>query len=349
MSLIAEQISEQILAVRHFHRRADEVLERLLASARKAEVADQAAATALCDAAKEIGRNAQARQGQLVQILAQADRIKTPRGGLGPWIARNLDSTEGAARGIARSVRELGHLPELSEPLSSGRVGAATIRAMTRRACAAKGADADVGKAVTATLKTAAEEGVGEALRQVRILERAVKPMRADDLLADQRLRSYLRAFAADGGMCRVEVLLDPESAEKLRAVLEQIVAAWLEARQSEPEESVPEHLRTVEQLRVRALMHIAEAFGRADSAEPAADAQRTENPYGLLLPRPGLTLPPHAGGSIRTGTAFARHDGSCARPDCDLPQASPFNTCPRIRGNRGGESAIRAALNAGP
>lgn len=156
----AEEIRGQTKAVRQFHRSADQAIEQLLVLARTADTKDPEVAAALFEAAGEIGRSGQARQGQTVQVLAEADRVKSRRVGLAPWIATHLDCTDSGARGFARSVREIGHLPELFEPLSSGRIGAPTIRVLARAARAAKNADTNVTNAVTATLATATGEGV---------------------------------------------------------------------------------------------------------------------------------------------------------------------------------------------
>lgn len=286
----AEEIRGRTKAVRQFHQGADQAIEQLLVLARNADAADPEVAAALLEAAREIGHSGQARQGQTVQVLAEADRVKTPCGGLAPWIAKHFDYTDSAARGVAQSARVIGHLPELSEPLSSGQIGTSTIRALTRAARAAKKADTDMTKAVTATLATATGEGVGEAVRRVRLLERATSPQRNENLLADQRRRSYLRIRAADSGMSRIEALLDPERATTVRTALDRFVSGLLHERRSEHGEPVAEHLRTVEQLQAHALTSLAESFADAEHADPAAGAQPAENLYGLLL---SSSIPP--------------------------------------------------------
>jgi Domain of unknown function (DUF222) len=308
----AERIREQTRTARQFHRDADQAIEEVLALARSADATDPELADALLEAAQELGRNGQARQGQTVQVLAQADRVKTHRGGLTPWIAKHLDCTQGAARGIAQSVREIGHLPQLSEPLSSGRIGTPTIRALTRAARAAKNTDTDVAAAVTTTLHAATGEGVGEAVRRVRLLEQTAASGHKEGLLADQRRRSYLRICPADDGMSRIEALLDPERAAIVRAKFDQAVSGWLRDRRSEHHEPVAEHLRTTEQLQAHALARFAEAFTTAQPAGPEAesepDAERIAGLYGLLLPPHTNLVRPARPADLAEGIGLARY-----------------------------------------
>jgi hypothetical protein len=168
---IAVGIGEQLAALAAHNEAADEAIKALLALASEADESDGKAAGMLMQAIDEIGRSAQAREGGLVLLLAQAQRMKANRGGLGPWLSSHLDFTKGAARGVAQSAHELGHIPELAEPLASGRIGTATIRNLTRTARAVKGTDLDLTETLTATLTLVAEQGVGEANKRVRILE----------------------------------------------------------------------------------------------------------------------------------------------------------------------------------
>lgn len=282
---MAQDIGEQIAAIQQCHRGAHEAIERVLGLARDTDPRDRGAALKLLEAAEEIGRTGQARQGQLVQILAEANRVKAHRGGLAPWISAHLDSTEGGARTLAQTAREIGHRPELSEPLSSGLVGAATMRTLSRTARAAKGTDTDVAQALTTTLETAASQGVGEAVRRVRILEEApgTGPCteRGEDPLVEQRRRSFLRLQRAVGGEVRLDGLLDAEGAAVFQAALDQIVSVRAEG-QGGCGAASPEGAQTIEQLQARALIRIAEVFAKAEAAAAGA---RAESLFGLVLP----------------------------------------------------------------
>ena len=136
----------------------DRVIDAILDQALELEAGDHAGAEELFETAKLIGESEQARHGQLVRLLAQADRASARNGVLKPWIATQLDVTDSKARGIAQSVRWVGAIPELAEPLSSGRIGADTIRALARTAKAIKGTE----KNMVATLTEMLEE-IGRA------------------------------------------------------------------------------------------------------------------------------------------------------------------------------------------
>ena len=222
MEGVAVGIGEGLKALQEFNAGFGAQVKGLLALASQVKEPDGDAAEALLRAIDEVGRCAQAREGELVLLLAQADRLKSGRGGLGPWVAQHLDVTEGGAQGIAQSAREIGLVPELAGPLASGRIGVATIRVLTRTARAVKGTDLDLAQTLTAALAVSAEQGVRAANKRVRILEETVDPGRAERLLQKQRSRSFLRVVECESGMYRIEALLDPERASEFRAVLDQ-------------------------------------------------------------------------------------------------------------------------------
>ena len=302
MDDIAVKIGEELKALRKLNAACSEHAKGLLALASKADKSDCDAAELLLQAIDEVGRGAQARDGELVLLLAQAHRIKANQGGLTPWLSTHLDVTNGAAGAIAQSAREIGHIPELAEPLASGRIGVATIRALTRTARAIKGTGLDLTTTLTATLALSAEQGVAAANKQVRILEETVDPGRAERLLEKQRARSFLRVLACESGMYRIEALLDPERATEFKAALDQTVAAWLRARQYDHTEQAGEDIYSVEQLQAHALVRFAQVFAATDSKQrgaqftpgtvyhapldPTADAGLVESVYGDQLPR---------------------------------------------------------------
>lgn len=257
----AAMISDRLAELKELHAAADAKIEQLLALVEHVDEDDREAAVLTLPVAEEIGRSGQVREGVLLRVLAQADRVKANRGGLAPWINTALDVTDGRARGIAQSAREIGHLPELAGPLSSGRIGPATIRALTRTAHAVKGTDRDLVRTLTETLELATAHGATEVNKQVRVLEETIEPGRAEQILARQRERSFVRVLEREGGMCRFEGLLDAERATVVRAALDATVAAALRERQYDGAEPVPADVSTVEQLQAHALTKFAEVF----------------------------------------------------------------------------------------
>jgi len=279
----------------------DRATEAVLTVARALDAADRAEAGKLLEVAERLGRCGQARHGQLIQILAQVDRVKAVRGGLVPWITTHLDATRGRAQGIAQSARRIGHLPELAEPLSSGRIGDDTIRALTRTARAIKGTDRDQAETLTATLELAQREGVSAANKQVRQLEEIIAPGRAEELLAKQRERAFLRFVEVESGMVRIEGLMDQVRATTLRAAIDLETAACIRERQYDHDDKLPEDVRTVEQIQAHALTRLAEVFLSADANQRGAaftpptlyhaslnapEGELAESVYGELVPR---------------------------------------------------------------
>jgi hypothetical protein len=194
----------------------------------------------LLEAAQVVGRCEQARHGQLIQLLGQAERVKGHRAGVKAWAATHLDVSEGKARGIAQAARRIGAVPELAEPLSSGRVGADTIRALTRTVKAVEGTGQDQSTELAATLETAKREGVGAANRRVRVLEHTIDPDSSKELLAKQRAKSFARVTELEDGMCRFDILLDPIRATTVRAALDQTTADWIRRRQYDHTDPIP-------------------------------------------------------------------------------------------------------------
>ena len=260
MNTTAEKISECLTQLTEAHAMADTTIGELLTLLEDADAADRDSAALTLLVAEEIGRSGQAREGALIRTLAHADRVNANRAGLAPWINTHLDVTDGRARGLAQSAREIGHLPELAEPLSSGRIGAGTIRTLTRAARAVKGTDQDLRQTLAETLDTATDKGVGAANRQIRILEETIEPGRAADRLARQRTRTFLRVLECEEGMCRIEALLDDASATTVRAALDAHVSAALRARQYDGQK-IPAGTESIEQLQAHALVRFAEVY----------------------------------------------------------------------------------------
>ena len=284
---------------------AHEEIAALLASTRDSDPAGREMTEAVLEAVEVVGRSNQAHEGELILLLAEAERHAPRRRGLVPWLSTHLDLSEGAARGLAKSAKKIGHLPELTETLSSGTIGADTMRNLTRTACAVARTEQDLTTALTQTLEISRTEGVGAAKRHVQILEETVDPGRAEKLLNKQRQRSFLRFAECESGMVRLEALLDPERATIVQAAVELTVAAALRARQFDKTEIVPEDVRSVEQLQAHALVRFAEVFLDASpeqrgahftapaiysaKLDPTEDARLAETIHGRMIPRTRL------------------------------------------------------------
>src|SRR3984957_17370304 len=220
---------------------ADRVVDAILDQAQELEAGDRAGAEELFKTAKLIGQSEQARHGQLVWILAQADRASARNGVLKPWIATQLDVTDSKARGIAQSVRWVGAVPELAEALSSGKVGADTIRALARTAKAIKGTGKDMVATLTEMLEVAQRDGVTAVNREIRKLEHHLDPVSSEELLAEQRARSFVRFIELEDGRTRFEGLLDPKRAAIVRGAIDQEVSAVIRERQYDGADAGPE------------------------------------------------------------------------------------------------------------
>jgi hypothetical protein len=298
MGGITAGLREQVALLVEANARADAAIAAILDLAHRVEAADRDGAPVLLEAAEVIGRCEQARHGQLVRVLAQAERVKAHRGGLVPWIATHLDASDGRARAIAQSARWIGDLPHLAEPLSSGRVGADTIRALTRTARTVKGTALDPVEALAAVLETTVRDGVHAAKRQVQVLEETVDPGAAEERLAKQRARSFARSTRTDSGMTRFEVLLDPARATTVQAAIDLQAADVIRRRQYDHADPAPADVRTTEQINAHAVVRMAEVFLDASAEQRGAtftaptlytallDGGMVETVYGELLPR---------------------------------------------------------------
>jgi hypothetical protein len=301
----AEVLRGELAALVAANAVVEERIKRVLELARAIDPGDRDGAGALLDAAGMVGRCEQARHGQLIQLLGQAERIKAHRAGVKAWVATHLDVSEGRARGIAQAARRIGVLPELAESLSSGRVGADTVRALARTVKAVVGSGRDQTTELVATLETARCEGVGAANRRVRVLEHTIDPGSSEELLAKQRARSFARVVELGDGMCRFDVLLDPVRATTVRAALDLTVADWIRRRQFDGAEPVPGDVRSTEQMCAQAVTRLAEVFldaspeqrGALFSTEvlytaPLGTGELATSVYGVLVPRAAIPAP---------------------------------------------------------
>jgi hypothetical protein len=195
-------VREQLAVFAELNSAANRAIATILDEARGFTAGDGEAAEVMFAVAKLIGRSEQARHGQLVQALAQADRTGTRKGVLKPWVATQLDVTDSKARGIAQSAKLVGAVPELSDTLSSGNIGADTIRALARTAKAIKGTEKNVADTLTRMLEVAERDGVTAVNREIRKLEHHLDPVSSEELPAQQRARSFLRFIELEDGAC---------------------------------------------------------------------------------------------------------------------------------------------------
>ncbi|MBR7831490.1 hypothetical protein KDK95_34695, partial [Actinospica sp. MGRD01-02] len=241
--------------------RRDEIVAECLRDAQDLHAGDREGADVLLQLAQMLGRREQAGHGQLIRALAQADRVKAARGGVKAWAATHLDVSDGRARSIAECARRIGAIPQLAEPLASGRIGADTVRVLSRTAKAVAGTGVDTAAALTATLVTAEAEGVTAAAKQIRALEHTLDPDTSKDVIARQRARSFYRVVELEDGLCRFEVLLDAVRATTLRSAIDAQTADWIRQAQYDHASPLPEDVRSTEQINAHALTRIAEVF----------------------------------------------------------------------------------------
>lgn len=261
MSELAEVLREQRGLLSELAMRVDQAVARIVEAARDLEASDREGAAELLVAVEVIGRNEQAAYGQLILALAQADRVKAAKGGVKAWVATHLDACDGKARGIAESARRIGALPELAKPLASGRIGADTIKALTRTAKAVEGTGLDKTAALSATLKTARSDGLTAVKKQVRVLEHALDPGSSESLTTRQRARSFFRVIELEDGLCRFEVLLDAVRATTLRSAIDALTGDWIRQAQYDHAQPLADDVRTTKQINAQALVRLAEVF----------------------------------------------------------------------------------------
>ncbi|HTJ70308.1 MAG TPA: HNH endonuclease [Actinospica sp.] len=369
MGLFSAQLAELSQA----NARADAALVRILDAARELRPSDRAGAVELLAVAEVVGRREQADHGQLLQLLAQVDRVKAARGGVAAWVAGHLDVTDGRARGIAQSARRIGAVPELAEPLSSGAVGSGTVSVLSRTAKAVRNTSRDTVTALTEVLETAQGVGVAAAKKQVRVLEETLEPGTGEQVVARQRARSFLRVTELEDGLCRFEVLLDAARATVLRSAIDAQAADWIRQAQFDHAQPLPEDVRSTEQINAQALVRLAEVFLAApvqvrEAAFTApvlfftsADTEDlwAESVYGGLVPRSHLLQLDEAGVPVRLDgrlvdaapsarlaspaqrIALAYRDRHCTYPGCARPTTWSLHAHHRIPHSRGGATVL--------
>jgi Domain of unknown function (DUF222) len=357
----------------------EERIKRILELARSIDPGDREGAGVLLEAAQFVGEGEQARHGQLIQLLGQVERVRAHRAGVKAWVAAHLDVSEGKARGIAQVARRVGALPELAESLSSGRVGADTVRALSRTVKAVEGSGQDQSVELAATLETAKCDGVGAANRRVRVLEHTIDPGRSEELLAKQRARSFVRVVELEDGMCWFDILLDPIRATLLRAALDQTVADWIRRRQFDGVDLVPVDVRSTEQMYAQAVARLAEVFLAASPEQrgaqfpteilytaPLDSDELATSIYGALVPRTAIPAqrthlletrdgepvlldgeeidrdPGARLASAAQRTALAFRDRHCTYPGCTRPPTWSLHAHHKVPYRQGGATTVK-------
>jgi hypothetical protein len=375
----AEALQGELAALVAANAVVEERIAALLELARTVDVGDREGAGALLEAAEMVGRCEQARHGQLIQLLGQAERVKAHRAGVKAWVATHLDVSEGRARGIGQAARRIGVLPELAESLSSGLVGADTVRVLSRAVKAVEGSGRDRGVELAATVETAKCEGVGAANRRVRVLEHTVDPGSSGELLAKQRAKSFARVVELEDGMCRFDVLLDPVRATTVRAALDLTVADWIRRRQFDGVDPIPTDVRSTEQMCAQAVTRLAEVFltvspeqrGAQFSTEvlytaPLDTDELATSVYGALVPRSAIPQPNAHLLQTRDGepmlldgeeidrdpgarlasaaqrTALAFRDRHCTYPGCTRPPTWSLHAHHKTSYRNGGATVVK-------
>lgn len=375
----AEVLREQRELLVELAARSDAVVSRVLELARELEAADRASAAELMGIAELVGQREQAGQGQLILLLAQADRVKAARGGVKAWVATHLDVTDGRAKAVAQAARRIGAIPELAQPLCSGEVGTGTVSVLSRAARAVKGTTRETTATLTAMLDTARSEGVSEAHKQVRVLEHALDPGSSEDIIARQRARSFFRVIELEDGLCRFEIVLDAIRATVLRSAIDQQSADWIRQAQYDGAQPLPEDVCTVEQINAQAVTRLAEVFLDAppevrgarftpaalifaSAGDPVAEtAYGDAVPYSVVDPESAQVLQVDeddqpvtlAGEKIDTDpgarhaspqqrTALAFRDRHCSYPGCSRPSTWSLHAHHRIPFSMGGPTVIR-------
>jgi hypothetical protein len=252
-----ERIAEQLNAIRN------EVLAELAGDAER----DPAGLMALARSADRMERVA---HGLLLRVLGRMDQVRAVRGGVGPWLTSQLGYSPGRGRNVASDARRLGAVPEAESMLGSERLPVGAPRMMARALHATRGTSQDPVQAVTDTLSALEDGGVARAEAQVRVLEHAVEPGRAETLQARQRSRCFARFGEVGEGMMRFEALLDAARAELVCSALDVQTAGWVRARQYDGTNPLPDDIVTIEQMNAEALTRLAEVFLNATEAERA-------------------------------------------------------------------------------
>src|ERR1700731_1043422 len=101
MDAMVDGVRAQIASINAHLQAAHQEIAALLATARQSDLAGREMTEAVLEAVEVVGRSEQAHAGELILLLAEAERHTPRRRGLVPWLSTHLDLSEGAARGLA--------------------------------------------------------------------------------------------------------------------------------------------------------------------------------------------------------------------------------------------------------
>ncbi|WP_034263521.1 HNH endonuclease [Actinospica robiniae] len=219
---------------------------------------DREAAAASLELAAAIGRIEQVAHGLHLQALAQADRVKAARGGIGPWLAARQGYATGHARALARDARLLACVPDLAPHLTAGELTADATRLLARTVKACKDTSIDPAEATSAILHLVKQDGVSAAAGHVRALEHRLDPDKAKSDHERHRQRSKAESWRLENGLWRFEILLDPARAAVVKAALEALTAHWMRVNGRDGIQILPEDVKTTEQITAHAFYHLA-------------------------------------------------------------------------------------------
>jgi hypothetical protein len=224
--------------------------------------------------------------GVKLRVLAEADRRRAVRAGVGAWLAAELGYSSSRARGLAEEARRIGALPELAGRLCAGGLNQDQTRVVSRAVKAARGSGIEPGAVVAEVLAVMERDGVAGARARVRVLEETLAPGTAKDRAVRQRACSFLRVGESGDGMVRIDALLDAQRGTVVRAVVDQLVAGWIRSRQYDGVEVLPGDVATTEQMGAQALTRLAEVYSTA-SEEQRAGVFAPKTLYVAQVPGP--------------------------------------------------------------
>ncbi|WP_034270321.1 HNH endonuclease signature motif containing protein [Actinospica robiniae] len=310
-------------------------VNQVLAATENASPKDPEVAGMLLQVLRALGTAEQTAHGLMLQTTARADRLKAAPGGVGPWLAANLDFSTSRARQLALEARTIGALPRLTHDLSAGAFGPDTTRALTRTVRAVQHTTLDPGEALTTTIAIARAEGISAANQHVRVLEHTIDPEAAQENDSQQRARSFLRFSDVGDGFTRIDALLDTVRATILRSAIDQLVGYWHRTARLDKTTLVPDDIAHTEQYNAQALTHLAEVFLAAPPAQreaafsapilfyaPLPETQATRKTAGdttdtTMTPRQESVLNPTSGrvGGVSRGRGQNQKQGRGVAP----------------------------------
>src|SRR3984957_1536755 len=110
--MVVEALRAELAALVEANAVVEQRVGVVVGLARAVDGGDREGAGLVLEAAEVVGRGEQARHGQLIQLLGQAERGAGRRAGLKAWEMSHLDVSDVKARGIVQAAKRIGVLPE---------------------------------------------------------------------------------------------------------------------------------------------------------------------------------------------------------------------------------------------